>query len=186
MKSESQTWTSTLLNYVSAWRRRDGLSVSAAATTIVEAYQANGEPTVGGAFKKSNDIFDDARVNGQRIFRWLDDQTKDTNLLPANFAPATLLALPEDLRLRAVNELLAPIGLIAEPICSGSQAVDFSNTLSRLCKESGEATSALAALTDGIQAGELEKARSELQDALCVTQAALHQVERQMGVGGNG
>ncbi|OQA32203.1 MAG: hypothetical protein BWY57_02140 [Betaproteobacteria bacterium ADurb.Bin341] len=173
--------TMVLLRHVNVWRKRLGLSREAAAVSIVEAYMELAEPPVGGEFKKSRDAFEDAKINAQRIFRWLDDQTKDCTLLPANFVPVILQALPEDLRLRAVNELLAPIAMIAEPKQTDStQSANFSHTLSRLCKETGEALSSLAALTDGIEAGELETAHRELQDAISVTLSALHQVEKAM------
>lgn len=40
------------------------------------------------------------KVNADRVFRWLDDGTKDTNLVPANFVPSILAALPTDLKVR--------------------------------------------------------------------------------------
>lgn len=186
MKRESHTttWTAILLGCVNAWRKRDGLSREAAAVSIVQCYMELGAPTVGGEFRSSNDVFEDARINAQRIFRWLDDATKDTNLLGANFTPAILKALPEDLRLRATMEMLGGVGLVVEPKEKEAKPqADFSQILTRLCKEAGEAHAAVASLTDGVGPGELEVAQIELREAVIVTMGALSQVEAMLKSG---
>lgn len=144
---------------------------------MVEAHDRLGRPPIGGEFVRHRDIFNMARVAWQRIGRWLDDQTKDKTHMPASFVPAVLLSLPEDRRLRAVNEMLAQVGLVAEPLPGdGGEATEFSRSLGRLCKEAGEAHAAVAALTDGADGKELDIAESELEDSLSITLSALHQV----------
>lgn len=172
------SWITILRRHVDDYRRSTSLSHESLAVQMVERHDQLGRPTIGGDFIKHRDIFATARVWWQRIGRWLDDATKEKTLMPASFVPAVLLSLPEDRRLRAVNEMLAQVGLVAEPAQGGGTSQrEFSHTLSRLCKEAGEAHAAVAALTDGAEPGELEAAERELQDALSVTMGALHQVQ---------
>lgn len=179
MKQPScDSWVTIARRNFDEWRRATALSHEACAMQMVEAHAALGRPPIGGDFVTHRDIFNTARVAWQRIGRWLDDQTKDKTHMPASFLPAVLLAMPEDRRLRTVNEMLTQIGLVAEPLPGdGTQGAEFSHTLARLCKEAGEAHAAVAALTDGTEPGELEAAERELQDVLSVTLGALHQVQ---------
>lgn len=177
-QSTCDSWITIMRRHVDDYRRAAGLSHEAMAMQMVDAWERLGRPTIGDDFIRHRDIFATARVAWQRIGRWLDDNTKSKTLLPASFVPVVLAVLPEDRRLRAINDLLGPIGFVAEPRPDGGDAaLAFSHTLSRLCKEAGEASSAMAKLTDGATGDELESAEKELQDALSVTMGALHQVQ---------
>lgn len=181
MKRGSQdSWSLTLLRYVNAWRKRDGLSREAAAVTIVEAYRAVGEPPVGSDFRASKDAYEDARINAQRVFRWLDDQTKDCTLLPFNFAPAILAALPPDLCLACVDELLFGLGLSARRVEGGLAGAQVATVLASVAKESGEATASLADLVDGATPAELDRAHREVTEAVAANTEALRLVESMM------
>lgn len=178
MKNASQdSWSLTLLRAVNAWRKRDGLSREAAAVAIVDAYRALGEPPVGSEFRATRDAFEDARINAQRIFRWLDDQTKDCTLLPANFVPSVLRALPPDLRLACVEHMLLPLGFSAQPIGGEDGQPNVAAVLACVAKEGGEATASIAALVDGASTAELQQAQQEITESIAAQTDALHMVE---------
>lgn len=173
-----ESWISIVRRHCDELRRATAQSHEALGIAMIDAHEQLGCAPIGGAFVRHRDIFDTARVAWQRIGRWLDDSSKDKTLMPASFVPAVLMALPEDRRLRAANEMLAQIGLIAEPATAGAEpSVAFSHILQRLCKEAGEAHAAVAALTDGVNPEELNRAERELQDVISVTLGALHQVQ---------
>lgn len=105
MRSESHTLISTLLSVVNQWRRREGWSRETVVQHIVEAHERiNAHIATGIVFDPpSRDAMDRMKANADRVFRWLDDSTKDNNLLPANFLPSILSALPNDLKIQALG-----------------------------------------------------------------------------------
>ncbi|HEA6046738.1 TPA: hypothetical protein RXH49_006447, partial [Pseudomonas aeruginosa] len=113
MRSESHTLISTLLAVVNQWRRREGWSRETVVQHIVEAHERiNAHIATGIVFDPpSRDAMDRMKANADRVFRWLDDSTKDNNLLPANFLPSILSALPNDLKIQALGDLLTPVGV---------------------------------------------------------------------------
>jgi hypothetical protein len=164
---------------VQAWRKREGRSRESIVQGIVETFEALGGPdAIGLRFEpETRDPFERTKVNADRVFRWLDDDSKDNNLLPANFLPYVLAALPVDLRIRCVDELLQPAGLTVRMASSDPLALDAATLIKSVAKEGGEATSALAALVDGADPGELESAQQELTESIAAQQLALEQVE---------
>lgn len=106
-KSQKETLISSLLNYVNLWRKSRSWSRETVVQMIVEAHERIEGPAVTDIrFEGSHpDVFMRQKTNADRVFRWLDDSTKDTNLLPANFLPSILAAMPADIRIQCVNEL---------------------------------------------------------------------------------
>jgi hypothetical protein len=62
-------------------------------------------------FDMSGDSFTCAKNAADRIFRRLDDKSKDVNFMPVNFERSILVAMPADLRRSYLNEYLTPLGL---------------------------------------------------------------------------
>lgn len=175
------SWTQILLHEVEAFRRETGQSREAFAQRVVEDWQEAGQPQMGRDWKAGGDVFEAARVNAQRLYRWLDDQTKDHNLLPANMVPAVLMALPEPRRVRALNAQLRELGFMVERIPSGGGAAVVVNSLvSDSIRESGEAQQALLRVaTDGsLQA--LEDARRESVEAAAAHGDAVAYLDREI------
>lgn len=88
-----RTLIALLASAVNDWRRAEGWSRETVVQVIVEHHQrVGGEQLTGLVFAPpSIDPFDRAKASADRVFRWLDDQTKDTNLMPANFLPSLLV-----------------------------------------------------------------------------------------------
>lgn len=143
----------------------------------------NGPRNSGIELEKKSDIFEQMTINAQRIYRWLDDVTKDINLMPLNFLPTILATMPEKVRLETVNEILAPLGMGAHFLKSESEQASFSlSIMQRMIIEDAEAHSAYGDLLDGADRAELLKAQSELQEAIAEKQQALEQVQQHLAV----
>lgn len=165
MRNASQkTKLAHLMTYVDLWRERVG-SREAVAVAIVEAHVAAGFNSRSKLqFETQGDSFTRAKNAADRIFRWLDDKTKDGNFMPANFEDSILLAMPQDLRLGYLNDWLAGIGMKAKGIETVEESGCPVEHLKSISKESAEATSALAELLDGDTEAELARADRELAE----------------------
>lgn len=184
MQHEShRTLIAILRDAVEAWRKRNGWSRETAAQMIVDAHERIGGPAVSGIVfdPPSRDTFERAKANADRIFRWLDDLTKDRNHLPPNFIPSILAALPADLLTAAVNDLLRPLNLACRMLPA---KIDDSDTTIRLFKGmltvSAEASAAMADLLDGVDPGELERAQTAISEAQRLNTAGLLRVEKKL------
>lgn len=130
----------------SAWRMRVGGSREAVAAHIVARHETLG-------LDRSGDVHFDPpartdaerlRLNTERIFRWLDDDSKGGDLLPLNSLPAVLAALTLDLRLRLADALLAAAGLRVEALGSGDGVLGPGRLLQRVVRENAEAAATMA------------------------------------------
>lgn len=179
MNTGSHSLIGILRHTVELWRKRDGMSRQTVAMKIVEAHEAIGGPADTGIEfdPPSKDTYTRVASNSERVWRWLDDVTKETNHLPANFAKSILAALPEDLRMRALDDYLRPLGLACRQTAINVTA-DFTATdLRVLIKETAEATAAFTALLDGHSKDELLTVQRELVQSLRAMSYQLAKVE---------
>lgn len=184
MQHKTHSAVSIIRAHVDAWRKHHGWSRETAAMEIVGAHERLGNDVASGIIfnPPTQDSFERARVNADRVFRWLDDATKDTNLLPLNFLRSILVALPVDRRVRLLNELLGDLGLYVFEETGPIDALDAVKLLQAVIKETGEANTALAALVDGATEDELLVARSELIEGIGSLQKALDAVNAELKV----
>lgn len=176
------SWIAIIRDAVEVWRKQQGWSRETTAQMIVDAHEAHALHLVSGITfdPHTRDAYSRMKVNADRIFRWLDEVTKDTNLLPANFIQSILIALPSDLRMHTVNRMLMPLDLACRDMSAG-RAIQPLELLQDMLIEASEAESAVAALVDGIDPGELEKAHKELNEAVASFTRARDTVENMMG-----
>ena len=106
MQNTSHTIISILKNHFEGWRKANNFSRETAVAYVVEAHEALGFDKVSGIRFDPNtkDAYDRMKVNADRVYRWLDDVTTDKNLLPTNFIPSVLAALPLECRVACVSE----------------------------------------------------------------------------------
>lgn len=154
-------------DHVEAWRRENRWSRETVADLIVQAHIRIGGPVFTGiAFEPpTTDTFERMRVNADRVFRWLDDQTKDRNLLPFNFLTSLLAALPEERRVLLVNDLLHPVCLTVSAVIDGDDmptAEEIAAGFKEVVEHGAQANVAVSLLLDGVQAGEAEHAEAKL------------------------
>lgn len=187
MRGESHTLIATLLGVVNQWRRREGWSRETVVQHIVEAHSRIEGPMVTGIRfdPQTTDTAERMKVNADRVFRWLDDATKDANLLPANFIPSVLAALPSDLKVQALGDVLSPLGISVRLISEDrGPKLEVLDLLRTLMKEHGEAHQAVAGLVDGATEKELQDAQRELTEALAATTRGLQMIEQlRLGLG---
>lgn len=174
-----KTKLAILMEHVDQWRARAG-SREAVAVAIVEMHQRLGlETATGIRFEVKGDSFTLAKNAADRIFRWLDDRTKETNFMPANFEHSVLAAMPEDIRLSCVTEMLRPLGLAPRVFmhCYGDEA-DLLSRAQAMNKESAEAVSSVMGLIRDGSLASMEKTHKELSESIGqqrAMQAALEQ-----------
>lgn len=168
MRNEPQTTLiGAVRSAVGEWRRREGWSRETVVQEIVAAHEyINGPAVTGIEFDRTNrDAFQRAKVNAERVFRWLDDEGKDCTLLPANFLPSVLAALPLDLKLNCINQFMRPLGLA---VCrlENDQTADFNAAAaaSSLAKEGTEAVCKILELGADPSPEQVERVCKELDD----------------------
>lgn len=154
-------------DHIEAWRRDNRWSRETVADMIVQAHVRIGGPAFSGIVFEppTTDTFERMRVNADRVFRWLDDTTKDKNLLPSNFLLSILSALPEERRVVLLNDLLAPLALHVEAGGDGDDEVSHAQLVEAFqtfVDHSAQATVATSQLLDGIAPGEVEHAEKKL------------------------
>ncbi|MDO8933358.1 MAG: hypothetical protein Q7U97_13270 [Rhodocyclaceae bacterium] len=170
----SRTPIAIIRDHVEAWRRDNDWSRETVAQTIVEAHERLGLNRLTGIkFEPpTSDPFERMRVNADKIFRWLDDHTKDRNLLTVNFLWSILAAMPVDRRLALADALLAPVGLVAgEEDIGVDMAEGQDQTVVAIVhfREVAETTAAasvgISKMVDGIDPGEPEAAKAKIARA---------------------
>lgn len=169
MRNDSHTLIGILRHHVGVWRKREDWSRETVCQHIVEAHETIGGPATTRIRFEPNtrDIYDRTKVNADRIFRWLDDEMKDVNLLPANFIFSLWAAMPVDVRLACINDCLEQFDLHATGHGDGSEtSLDISYHFRDVVKESGEALLALAQVVDDQSLPALEKAEKEIGEAI--------------------
>lgn len=151
MRNEShKTLIGILREHVADWRRTSGLSLLSAVDAIVLAHDtADGPAVTGICFDAHTDAFQRVKNNSDRVMRWLDDETKDTNFLPANFVLSILAGLPDDARVHCLNDMLRRFGLCVRAIETGDEV---GLALGDICDLASADADALASLATVMQA----------------------------------
>ena len=184
-KPHSQATAITILrDTIDGWRRGNYWSRETVAHEIVEAHERIDAHRVTGLVfdPPTRDSFERMRVNADRIFRWLDDVSKDRNHLPLNMLPSILAALPLELRVQAANRMLRQAGIATRAMTTEAQPLidTVLILLRRDMTETAEANAALAQLVDGIEAGELEHAQRQVAEAIEALRTTQEAIEAAM------
>jgi hypothetical protein len=164
-------------DHVEAWRRENRWSRETVADQIVAAHERLGAPEFTGIkFEPpTTDTFERMRVNADRIFRWLDDRTKDKNLLVANMLWSVIAAMPMQRRLLLVNDLLHPLDISVRATIEGDTeptAQEIVESFQLVVDHGAQANIAVSKLLDGVHAGEPEQAEKKLSLAATAIQKA--------------
>jgi hypothetical protein len=173
-----KTFIAMMADCVDSWRKREGMSQATVVDEIVKAHERIAGPQVTGiAFEPNRDEYNRMKANSDRVWRWLDDKSKDRNLLPANFIPSVLAAMPADLRIALLDDMLRPFGLATRSLAS-AQEKGFDPTLlaCKNIKETAESHQAVAALVHDMSMPCVLKADKETAEAI----EALTETKRQL------
>ncbi len=148
MRIEShRTLIGILRGHVAEWRRAAGLSIASAVDVVVKAHELSGGPgTTGIRFDAHTDEFQRVKNNSDRVMRWLDDETKDSNFLPANFVFSILAGMPDDARVHCLNDMLRRFGLCVRAIESQDEGGLGLGDICDLASADADAMASLAAV----------------------------------------
>lgn len=182
MRKHSHSFISEIRDAVQIWRRRNGWSRETVCQLIVENFNSQQGPDIIGLNfdPPTKDLVERQKINAERIFRWLDDETKDNNLLSANFVPFIISALPLDLRIDLLDRVLQPAHL-AVRVLNHSDPHCLALCLQAMAKESGEAVAAMAALQVTDAPESLQEARKQITEALAALNQGLAAIESRIG-----
>lgn len=149
---------------------------------IVQAHVRIGaERRVNVRFSDHHDVVTRQKTNADRVYRWLDDDEKDSNLLSLNMLPSVLAALPVELRVALANEILAPVGLTTRVIeSSNTDDVNAQEIIRTIVRANHRTEAAAADLLDGIDPGELPRLRNSLIDEVSMKRSLIVRVEAAM------
>lgn len=170
MRHESQkSKTQTLASYVEQWQSRVGSRETIAIIVVETHYTLGLDRATGITFPKRHGP-KAAKVNADRIFRWVDDLTR----MPANFESSILAAMPQDLVLRYLNEIFCSVGFVVRPktVCVGGEDDPVKIAYGQH-KESSEATSAILELCHSNKVDDLERALKETLESIAQAKAAV-------------
>ncbi|ADP15378.1 hypothetical protein [Achromobacter xylosoxidans] len=188
MRHEShKTLIAILREHTSAWRKSLDWSRETMAEHIVAAHERlNGPASTGIRFEpNTQDTFGRLKVNADRVFRWLDDESKDSNLLPANFIPSILAAMPHDRRRHCVDDVLRPLGLAVRTLALEAGEGLAQGQVTNLMREQTEAAAAAVALLDANATPEqMVNAHRELSESIVAARNVRAAVEGQMAQAG--
>ncbi len=163
------------------WRKGSQLTQLAAIDHVVSTHKEIGAEIATEIMfddsRPGRDEFTRQRVNAERVYRWLDED-KEKNLLPVNFLPSILAALPEEDRVELANEILAPCGLAVRARTSeAGNCFDAMSNLQVFLKEFSEAQQATirAATCDKLETK--REVLREIDDVIIVANRARIELE---------
>ncbi|CAP41298.1 toxin YdaT family protein [Bordetella petrii] len=188
MRNEShKSLIAVVREHVSAWRKAEGWSRETVVDEIVRAHADIGGPVSSGILfdPATRDTFERMKVNADRVFRWLDDDSKDTNLLPANFLPSILAAMPVDRRRHCLDDILRPMSMAVRLMAlTAGDGVDITQ-VAAMIREGAEAHAAAAALLGGqATPATMAAAHREISEAITALRNVRASLENQMGMAG--
>ncbi|AJK46193.1 hypothetical protein [Burkholderia plantarii] len=173
---------------MTAWRNAHGWSRETVVEEILNAHVRIGaEQRVGVRFSDHHDHSTRQKANADRVYRWLDDDDNDRNLLSVNMLPSVLAGFPVESQLALLGEILSPLGLTVRLIERQDEGEVHPGEIVKTILGSNHRTeSAAADLLDGIDPGELRRLHASLSDEIGTKQGLLGRVEAAMLQAGDG
>lgn len=134
----------------------------------------------GISFASSQDVHNDARINAQKLFRWLgqyEGQHPQADRL-FHVEQALVAALPEHLRVQYLNDVFGCSGVtvIADRMSDG-HVLHVADMAASLTKENAEAQVAVIHLGCEPKREQLVAAHRELKESAATTQASMAALE---------
>lgn len=169
MQNQPQRLIGMLRHAVNTWRTRERMGRESVVDLIVSTHERLGYDDVTGIrFEPmTRDTFERMKVNAERVFRWLDDETKESTLLPTNFIPSILAALPADLRINVLDQLLAPFGLfVRAEVGEPEPELCVHAALGKLMREDAKGHQAVLRLATDTSDEAVQDAHRELREAV--------------------
>lgn len=157
------------------WRKLNRWSQSTAVEAVVLAHQTIGADIateiIFDSTRPGRDEVTRQRVNAERVYRWLDEDNGN-NLLPVNFLPSILAALPASDRVELANDMLAPCGLVVHSLSDPEDGFDPISHLQHFLVEFPQAKQALLAMASYSSDRTARRALQEVDDVIRTAQEA--------------
>lgn len=136
--------------------------------------------TEGISFARSGDVHNDARVNAQKLFRWLGQYEGLHPQADQLFyiEQPLVAALPEHLRVQYLNDVFGCTGVtvIADRMTDG-HVLHVADMAAQLTKENAEAQIAVIHLAANPNRDDLLRAHRELKESAATTQGSITALE---------
>jgi hypothetical protein len=167
---------------ITEWKNSLGWSRETVVEQIVTAHMRIGAPRrTSVQFSDHGDPATRQKTNADRVYRWLDDDDSDRNLLSVNMLPSLLAGLPADRALAIINEILAPAGFAARALDSSVNTELNTHEIVQAIVHTNHRTEADATdLLDGVDPGELPRLHNSLIDDVTVKRSLIGIVEAAM------
>lgn len=173
-----------LVATVNRWLEQPKASRSKITAEIVQAAEDCGLTeqleNEGITFNRSDDPYNDMRVNAQKIFRWLG-QYEGIHAFPDRLwymEVAILGAMPESLRLAYLNDVYGAIGVFVCARQRDGRSLDAARMAVSLTKEQMEAQVSVIELGACPQLRTAQNAYREVSEAVATGTAVLEALER--------
>jgi len=137
---------------------------------------------MGISFANTGDVHHDARMNAQKLFRWLGEYDDG---IYVNFGglwqieQAIVKAMPEDIRSYYLNSVWSITGAHVTKSCTSDESNNYAphlpSLLSSVIKESAEAQIAIVELSQNPSLKDLAKHKQEITESIAAFEAA-HEV----------
>ncbi|MCG9697448.1 hypothetical protein [Shewanella sp. Isolate11] len=134
----------------------------------------------GISFVRSGNVHHDARVNAQKLFRWLGQYEGQHPIVDRLFyvEQAVVSALPIELRLQYLNDVFGIVGVtVVEDGRSDGRAITAAEMAVALTKENSEAQCAVISLGVAPTRQQVLSAYQELKESSATTQASMRLLE---------
>ncbi|MCH4294202.1 hypothetical protein MJ923_07775 [Shewanella sp. 3B26] len=134
----------------------------------------------GISFAKTDDPYNDSRINAQKIFRWLG-QYQECHPNPERLfhvEQALLAAMPAKLRVTYLNDVFGLTGVtVVGDSCSDAQAISLEQMAAVLTKENSEAQIAVITLGPSPSREQLIECHRELKESRASTESSIMLLE---------
>ncbi|WP_345887128.1 hypothetical protein [Shewanella algae] len=173
-----------LMVAIHRWLELPKVSRASLAASVVEVVERLGlkQPLAreGISFARTDDPYNDARINAQKIFRWLG-QYQECHPNPERLfhvEQALLAAMPTHLRMAYLNDVYGPIGVtvVADSGLVGGQ-LEPGRVAAILTKENSEAQIAVITLGSQPTREQVVQCHRELRESRATTEASIQLLE---------
>lgn len=183
MKTESRL--NTLKHHLDTWVQRTNLQHVAMCVldTVNELHLQDMLKDEDITLKQTLDPTNDARINAQKISRWMGANEKGTPNYERLFAMEQVFvaAMPSDIRVSYLNEVYSPASVaISCQVETKNHSVDLSNVVKNMIKEDTDVHLAMLELGQNTNVIQLQKARKELNEAISIKVNTLKAIETEL------
>ena len=168
---------------INRWLELPKASQAKICEEIIQSAHAMGLTNVlaeeGITFNHTDDVYNDMRINAQKIFRWLG--RGDCHAMPDrlfHLEPAILAAMPDELKLTYLHEVYGQTGVVICPRQESDKVMNSAHMAASLIKEQMEAQLSVVELGADPSFEKAKRAHKEVSEAVATGTEALNSLEQ--------